>query len=202
MSVTIVSVGGASDREIHGVVRQQSEAAGQPTLLNTNYLIYNAPYIAIAQDYHTAQLRDLIFALPSMAHGGAASDRSLLLAGKSAGAIQIWNFLRLQFSSLTGVRRIAAVLIDPHGAVINDGQVGPYKDSQDLWWPGNWPVDKDRFRVWHVCQQQRGLTGANFPDHRLYESCLIREEGISHKNIPMHGISRGMINRAVQFVSA
>jgi len=149
------------------------------------------------------------------AHG---PNPRLCLVGKSAGAIQIWNLLRLHPLLFSHFHRIAAVLIDPHGAVWEDGETGSYRDSRPLTWPSTWPYNNSRFRIYHVFQHVDGPTGAPFlnrqdeicrindprvshiPSDSLYESCRINDPRVSHTNIPEHPIVREMITRAIMWI--
>jgi hypothetical protein len=140
------------------------------------------------------------------------SSLSILLIGKSAGAILIWNGLRLGYDYFRDFHRIAGVLIDPHGAVAGDSVWGPYEEDQDLWWPSNWSSDHDFFRIYNVYQREAGLNGANFPDSRVfYNRQILPSEPLfdnrtdirlNHTNIPMHRISRKIINCALDFVNS
>lgn len=207
MLIIVVSVGGASDREIHDVVQTESENYGYRLREGVNYLQYNAARIAIARRREARELRDKINTLASK-YGRDKSNLSLLLVGKSAGAIQIWNVLKRHYGNFDDFHRIALVLIDPHGAAYGDGKSGAYKDSQDLWWPSNWSSDRDFFRVYNIYQQLKSspsesgkwwnLTGANFPDSRVYRNIRI-SFGVNHTSIPMHQKSREMIRSALKF---
>lgn len=140
------------------------------------------------------------------------SSLSLLLIGKSAGAILIWNGLRLGYDYFRDFHRVAGVLIDPHGAVVGDGVWGPYEEDQDLSWPSNWSSDHDFFRIYNVYQREAGLNGANFPDSRVFYNRQIlpfeplfddrTDIRLNHTNIPMHRISRKIINCALDFVNS
>jgi hypothetical protein len=123
--------------------------------------------------------------------------------GKSAGAIQIWNLLRVNPFLFRHFSRIAAVLIDPHGAVIGDGTRGSYRDDVELWWPPTWPTDRNRFRVYHIFQQREGLTGAAFrgsDKHRVF-TAEITDPGVNHTNIPSHRRTRATIALALRWIN-
>lgn len=198
MPVMFCSVAGASDREIHGVFQQEAVSCGI-RLTAENYVVHNAPRIAIGDSSQAALLHSLLF-LPD------GPNNRLCLVGKSAGAMQIWSLLFFYPSLFQRCCRIAAVLIDPHGAVMGDGEVGSYRDSQPLTRPNNWPIDKNRFRLWHVFQQRKGPTGARFEDCAgLFESCMLTADmapNIDHTNIPEHPIARRMIGDAIRWASA
>ncbi len=198
MRIIVGSVGGASDREIHDVVSVESILFGYPLEDGVNYLQYNAAIIAIARRREARKLRNKINALVSR-NGRDKSNLSLLLVGKSAGAIQIWNLFKRHYGDFDDFHRVALVLIDPHGAAYDDGEFGAYKDSQDLWWPSNWSSDRDFFRVYNIYQRRNGPTGASFPDHRVVQNVQISESGISHTNIPEHPQTRAIIQSAFNF---
>jgi hypothetical protein len=139
--------------------------------------------------------------------GREKSSLSIMLVGKSAGAILIWNGLRLGYDYFRGFHRVAVVLIDPHGSVVGDGECGSYNCGQPLTWPGNWSTDTDFLRVYNVYQQLYpgaggGLTGADFPDSRVYSNIKLYDSWLNHTNIPMHRISRRMIRCALDFVNS
>ncbi len=95
--------------------------------------------------------------------------RSLLLVGKSAGGISLWNTLRLHYQEIAGwVQRIALVLVDPHGNASRDGEGRSYAEGVKLTWPQNWSTDTSIFRAYNIFQQRfpgmgGNLTGASFP---------------------------------------
>lgn len=208
MFIIVVSVGGASDREIHDVVQSESQGYGYP-LTRSSYLETNAPTIAIAGPESAEEFRNAVIRHATKGGSRNKAKLSLLLVGKSAGAIQIWNSLRLHWNNFNDFHRIAAVLIDPHGAVYGDSRTGPYCDRQDLWWPHDWPSNTDFFRVYHIYQQQQwgspdsstyiNLTGADFPDGRVYRSIKLSGPDVNHTNIPMHPESRRIIRDALGF---
>jgi hypothetical protein len=194
------SVGGASDREIHSVVQEEARRYGYVLQEGVNYLQNNAARMAVGFPYKARELRDKVNTLASKFRE-PKSNLSLLLVGKSSGAIQIWSALEEHYSHFDDFYRIALVLIDPHGASGVDDRTGSYKDSRDLWWPSHWPSNKDFFRVYHIYQQREGLTGANFPDRRVYRSVKLSKSGVNHTNIPMQPESRSMIRDAINFAS-
>lgn len=194
--IIAISVGGASDREIHVVFTSESKRFGYR--LEGRYTTHNAAKIAIARRREAKELRDKINTLVSR-NGGDKSNLSLLLVGKSAGAIQIWNVFKRHYGDFDDFHRVALVFIDPHGAAYDDGEFGPYKDSQDLWWPSNWSSDRDFFRVYNVYQRREGLTGASFPDHRVFQNTQISKSRITHTNIPEHLQTREIIQSAFNF---
>jgi len=135
--------------------------------------------------------------------------RSLLLVGKSAGGISLWNTLRLHYAEIAGwVVRLALVLIDPHGAVRGDDEWGSYAAGQDLVWPANFSTDQSRFRVYNIFQQRfpglgGSLTGASFPrtytNVQLTDTRSIDEGGLYHMNIMQHGKVHALIYSAYVF---
>ncbi len=199
--IIVVSVGGASDREVHEVVSVEKMLFGYSR--SGTSAEYNAALIAIARRREARELRDIINGLVSR-NGGDKSNLSLLLVGKSAGAIQIWNVVKRQYDHFDDFHRVALVLIDPHGAAYGDGKSGPYNSSQDLWWPSTWSSDRDFLRVYNIYQQRfpgagGGLTGASFPDPRVVQNTEITESGVDHTNIPEHRQSRATIQSALLF---
>lgn len=194
--IIVVSVKGASQKTIHEVVHDESRKFGYHLREGFNYLKYETSlYVDSVQALH---LRDKIISL-ARRDGRVISNLSLLLVGKSLGAIRVWNLLRLHYDSLDDFHRIALVLVDPHGAAADDGNSGAYKDSQDLWWPDNWSSDSDFFRVYHIYQHETGTTGANFPDSRVHWSRQLSGTGICHSSITGHQSTRLMIRSALSF---
>ena len=219
----VVSVSGASDDEIHGVVEEEVNDYGYRLGPLEHELGPDFNEFMVRYGNNYVQMRSFRIAeqgpLSALAMKNAIeklldsdpmkrrekSNLSLLLVGKSAGSILIWNAMRLHYDFINDFHRVAAVLIDPHGAALGDGEFGSYNVDQDLWWPNNWSSDHDFFRVYHVYQKLHpgaggGLTGANFPDTRVYRSVQLTDPGTDHTNIPKHTTSRGMIRDALNFV--
>lgn len=135
--------------------------------------------------------------------------RALLLVGKSAGGISLWNTLRLHYREIAKwVLRCALVLIDPHGAAFRDGERGTYAAGQKLTWPPNWDTDTSRFRVYNIFQQRfpgigGHMTGASFPQAfmnvQLTDTRTRRQGGLYHMNITQHHSVRKVIAYAYNF---
>jgi hypothetical protein len=149
-------------------------------------------------------------------NGGASFDGALLVVGKSSGGALAWNTFRLHWPDIAAkFRRYAAVLVDPHGAVLRDGRGGPYCHRQDLWWPDGWEEDQRVFRVYNIFQhngdsegyRHRGaienikydLTGASFPDRRVWENKQLHDGDVNHMNITRQPRTREMIKDAFRF---
>ena len=203
--IIVASVGGASDREIHDVVVEEARASGYELTLNNNYVKHNAATIAVGWPHRIAMFKDKIMRAAALRNEDR-SNISLVLIGKSAGAMQIWAALDRYYDEFDDFRRIAIVLIDPHGAVIGDGEVGRRDSDDPLWWPGRWSSDIDFLRVYHIYQRNfpgagGGLTGAPFPDKRVCRSRELTNNSINHTNIPMQPESRRMIQDAFLFAS-
>ena len=139
----------------------------------------------------------------------SSPDRALLLVGKSAGGISLWNTLRLHYREIAGwVQRCALVLIDPHGAAFRDGESGTYAAGQNLTWPPNWDTDTSRFRVYNIFQQRfpglgGHMTGASFPrafmNVQLTDTRSRRQGGLDHMNITQHPKVHNIIAAAYNF---
>lgn len=226
--IIVISVGGASDREIHDVVKEEASKFGyqlksaEPRIIpgpipilkkppcadrhDCNYGTHNAAPIGVGWPHRIHLLRDKVMFLVKK-HKENKSNLSVLLIGKSAGAMQIWGALDRYYSEFRGFYRIAIVLIDPHGAVIADDKWGRYDSDDPLSWPSHWSADTDFFRVYHIFQRLHpggggGLTGADFPDSRVFRSEELTRSGVNHTNIPEQKESRAMIQDAFIFASA
>jgi hypothetical protein len=137
-----------------------------------------------------------------------ARRKALLLIGKSAGGIALWNALRLRYEEITGgFKRCALVLIDPHGTAFRDDR-GSYGHGEDLYRPASWPTDQSEFRVYNIFQQQYpgaggGLTGASFPraryNQRLFDTVSREEGGLHHMNILERTEVHNMIRIGYEF---
>lgn len=179
-----------------------------------NWVQMNSFPIAIQGPLSAAALRISIENLinSGQLRGREKSSLSIMLVGKSAGAILIWNGLRVGYDYFRDFHRVAVVLVDPHGAAVGDGELGSYNCGQPLTWPSNWSKDTDFFRVYNIYQQLYpgaggGLTGANFPDNRVYSNIKLHGDptglfNLNHTTIPMHRISRMMIRCALRFVNS
>jgi hypothetical protein len=134
--------------------------------------------------------------------------RSLLLVGKSAGGISLWNTLRLHYDEITGwVVRCALVLIDPHGNAWGD-DVGSYSAGQNLTCPRNWSTDHSRFRIYNIFQQRfpgvgGHLTGASFPgaflNEQLFDMRPRDEGGLYHMTMMQHPRVHDFIRKGYMF---
>ena len=157
----VVSLGGASSTDVHDVVEQCAEAYGYPLTPGVNWSRSRGDTRADNDD--AARIRDKINVLTSR-NGGDKRLLSLLVVGKSAGGVLAWNTFKRHFTrQISSFHRAALVMVDPHGSVWDDGRVGPYCDSQDLWWSSDWPSNPDTFRVYNIFQHRDTLTGADFP---------------------------------------
>jgi hypothetical protein len=196
--VVVMSLKGSSSTSsnIHTAVDVCSREYGIPLTEGQNWIKESGDGVAGNGD--AERIRNKINDLVSW-NGGDKSNLSLLVVGKSAGGVLAWNTFKRHYGDIDDFRRISLVLVDPHGAVWDDGQSGPYSDDQDLWWPDTWSHDTDFFRVYNVYQREEGLTGASFPGSRVYEDIQITEEGISHSNIPDNSITRELITDALTF---
>ena len=198
--VVVISLRGSSSGSvnIHSAVQESVRASGHTLHLGANWFKSKGP--GIVSDSETKDLRSLINAL-AIQNGGDKSDLALLVVGKSAGGVLAWNTFRQYFHDIDDFDRIALVMVDPHGAVRNDGQSGPYCDRQNLWWPSNWSSDTDLFRVYNIYQHRKGLTGASFSDDRVYKNVQISHGNIDHKNIPDDRVTHELIKEAFEFAA-
>ena len=90
--IIVASVGGASDREIHDVVVEEARASGYELTLNNNYVKHNAATIAVGWPHRIAMFKDKIMRAAALRNEDR-TNISLVLIGKSAGAMQIWAAL-------------------------------------------------------------------------------------------------------------
>ncbi len=163
----------------------------------------------------------ILTAITSLSH--IADDRiALLVAGKSSGGANAWNTFRLHYPRIARMfRRVALVLVDPHGACTGDGRVGTYCDSNPLWWPPTWSTNRSVFRVYDVFQQihpdvlpdigprfidrvAETLTGAGFDVNSRGRLAIHEQlpagEGLHHMNIVDHLSTVRAIRAAYRFV--
>jgi hypothetical protein len=196
----VVSLSGASAStswDFHNVVQQCATAHGYPLTLGSNWTQDKGDTVAGNGD--AARIRDAINTLVSR-QGGNKRALSLLVTGKSAGGVLAWNTFKRHFGSqIDDFHRVALVMVDPHGSVWDDGRGGAYRDDQDLWWPGNWSSDRNLLRVYNIYQQREGLTGANFPDRRVYRNIRLSGGNVNHDNIIYHDRTRELITEALSF---
>lgn len=198
-AVIVISLGGLTSTDIHTVVEECTESWGYHLKLNKNWLKDKGD--AIAGDGDAKRIKDKINTLVSK-NGGDKSNLSLLVVGKSAGGMLAWNTFKRHYGDIDDFNRATLVMVDPHGSVDNDGKTGPYCDDQDLWWPANWSSDTNVLRVYNIYQHEPGLfnlTGASFPDPRVYEDTLLSENGINHDNITSNARTRELIKEALIF---
>jgi hypothetical protein len=213
--IIVVSSGGAEWKDVHDVVKEEATSFGYSLREGDTYTTQDpGPWysflivgeeIPIASEWQAEELRTKVNALVTR-NGGDKSNLSLILVGKSAGGILIWNTVRLLYNDFDDFHRLALVLIDPHGAAYGDGKVGPYCDIQDLWWPSDWSSDRDVLRVYNIYQQESGvgmshLTGASFPDPRVVENKHLEGPDINHENITKHQKTHDLIQEAFIFAS-
>ena len=186
----LVSLGGSSSKDIHGV----SKRVVKKVLVDEDekrFWHLKGKGDGICSRLDVRELRGAITC-------GDAEYNRVLMIGKSAGGVLAWNYLR--YHPPEEGQRFALVLVDAHGAVFGDDRVGPYCSRQDLWWPDCWPENQDRFRVYNVYQHSRGLTGAGFPDRRTCLSWKIRDECIGHTTIVKHPKTEEMIGMAAEWL--
>jgi hypothetical protein len=122
----------------------------------------------------------------------------LLVVGKSAGGVLGWLTFYRHYNEIAGFNRAALATIDPHGSAQDGVPFRQYNKNDDLWWPGGWPSDTDVFRVYNIYQYEQGLTGASFPDPRVYENVRLSGD-VSHSNILEKGRTHELIREAISF---
>ncbi|GBC60420.1 hypothetical protein DENIS_1372 [Desulfonema ishimotonii] len=204
-SILLGSVSGALNEDVHDVVRDEAKKFRHGGVDIQNSATF---FFAFGFTEKARELRNKI--LQKASRGGRdKSNQSLVLVGMSAGAIQIWSTFYKYYEDFKDFDRIALVLIDPHGASQVDDRRGSFKKGRNLYWPENWPSDTDIFRVYHIYQQQQwgspdsgkmiNLTGANFPDDRVYRSIKLSTPGLNHEKMPMQKKTRGLIQDALKF---
>jgi hypothetical protein len=200
--VLVVTIGGYLYTDIHGVVE------GCLDELDYDLNDENWYQQETAEDI-VAGTEDAWSLLGNIKYHTKVVGQSLLIVGKSAGGVVAWQTLRLYWESLSIYRKVALVLVDPHGSAEDDGYAGPYYQYQDLWWPDCWSKNKNFFRVYHIFQQNDSPTGAAFPSSHVAESVnatdSLFEVGVgtlvqvTHKNIPSHTSTKWLIGSAFEF---
>jgi len=195
-AVLVISLRGVLWEDIHNVVDECTEKCGYKLKLDKNWLKDKGDMLA--SDGDAKRIRNKINILVSK-NGGNKSKLSLLVVGKSAGGVLAWNTFKRHYGDIDDFNRAALVMVDPHGAVDNDGKFGAYQNDQDLWWPSNWSSDTNFLRVYNIWQEKGIPTGASFPDSRVYKNIKISESGISHRNISGHAQTRKLIKEAFIF---
>jgi hypothetical protein len=133
-------------------------------------------------------------------NGGNKSELNLLVVGKSAGGVLAWNLFK-QFwgSDLSKFHRVALVMVDPHGSVAKDKNVGPYGGNQDLYWVSGWSSDKSKLKVFNVFQHRKKLKGASFPDSRVHRNVEVSSDTVTHDNITTSGATKKLIGEALNY---
>lgn len=94
------------------------------------------------------------------------------------------------------------VLVDPHGSVSKDKNVGPYCKRQNLYWPDSFSKDTNFFRVYNIYQHSNGLTGANFPSEYVFKNIKLSGSDVSHDNIPSKTETKDLIREAINLLMA
>jgi hypothetical protein len=196
--VIVITLGGNSSDDIHVVVKEEAKKQKYPLDLDTNWAKGKGDLRATQKD--AQDVMDEINTLVKK-NGNVKNKLNLIVIGKSAGGVLAWNLFRLFYGELHKFHRMALVMVDPHGSVDDDKNTGTYCDHQDLWWPGNWSTDAGVLRVYNIFQQEgAGLSGASFPSSHVHLNLQIKDDGITHKNIPEHEKTRKAIKEALHFV--
>ncbi len=195
--MVVMSLGGSSSTDIHPIVSSCAKDMGYFLVENQNWKKDQGDTVASNSD--AERIRDKINDLAKK-NGGDKSKLKLVVVGKSAGGVLAWNTFKRHFANhLADFHTVALVMVDPHGSVTNDGHVGPYCRDQDLWWPSGWPSITNFFRVYNVYQWRSGLTGASFPDSKVYINYRILSGDVSHDNIPNHATTKSVIRLSFGF---
>jgi hypothetical protein len=192
--VLVVSLGGLSSTDIHDVVEAAAGEYGYPLREGENW--YQDQGDLFTSDGDAERISDAIDTLVSI-NGGDRSSLSLLVVGKSSGGVLAWNTLRHHYDDIDDFHRASLVLVDPHGNVTHDGLFGAYDEDHDLWWPGDWSSDTDIFRVYNIFQHESWITGANFPDDRVFVNCQLA--GVDHDNITSNDCTSRVIYQALEY---
>ena len=196
--VVVISLRGSSagSAKIHDIVKERARECGLTLTEGENWKKDKGG--GWTSDGDAEDIKEKIDDLVSK-NGGDRSDLSLLIVGKSAGGVLAWNTFRRHYDEIADFHRAAFVMIDPHGSVLDDGQAGTYCDRQELWWPDHWSSDTDFLRVYNIYQHEKRLTGANFPDPRVYRNIQLKGDGIDHGNIPDNARTHELIREAISF---
>ena len=215
------TVSGSSDNKVHSAVQRQTIAAGYlihslPLPVNVDGEIKTEPanwYLhhgdAIADDKDQLDLAIKINHM-ILLNGLDTSNMSLLVVGKSLGAVLAWaTFMNHKDMVFSNFCRVALVLIDPHGAADDDDCNYVYDAGDPLYWPASYPTDTRRFRVYHIFQQEDAPTGAAFQkqisnewakEERVcrYED-LTERNGINHNEMFKQPETNALIKEAFEF---
>jgi len=193
--IVVVSLGGSSSTDIHGVVEDCMEA--EDVQLNSNNWTKDKGD-GICSSSDAKRIKNKINDLADD-NSGIKNNLRFLIVGKSAGGVLAWNTFKRHFGSIDDFNRVAMVLVDPHGSVTDDGNVGPYCDRQSLYWPSSWIKNKSYFRVYNIYQHSNGLTGASFPSSYVYKNIKLTGN-VSHDNIPGKPETKDLIREAIRFL--
>ena len=210
--VIVATVGGAKSGDIHRIVVEEARRASVLGDESTNVWVSHRPaVIAVGGVASLSEFRDRIMDAAGR-YNEDKSNISLVLVGKSAGAMEIWGALNRYYDEFDDFRRIAVVLVDPHGAVSGDDALGRYDSDDPLSWPASWSSDIDFLRVYHIFQRNfpgasgdvstsEGLTGAPFPNKKVCRSKEFTSNNVHHMNITRQPETREMIQDALEFAS-
>lgn len=195
--VIIITIGGNTSTDIHGVVKEGAHADGHRMNLGKTWLKTKGNEVASKKDAQAVM--DKIDKLVGQ-NGGDKSKLALLVVGKSAGGVLAWNTFRLHYDEIDDFYRAALVMVDPHGSVKKDDEIGPYCKRQDLSWPSGWPSDKSKLKVFNIYQWEKKLTGASFPDSKVHKNIRITHDGITHSTITTDGQTKKLIKAALTYI--
>jgi hypothetical protein len=207
MPVTILTMGGASSKDIDEVVQNCAVQVGLSPLLGKDWFMdFGSEMVIGTKD--AEKINKLICRIAPK-----NKNRALFVAGKSSGAVLAWNTFRLFYKKkgfADKYSRFVLMLVDPHGAVLKDGEIGPYCKLQDLGWPKSFSKSTNSFRVYNIYQQQapeivkrslqnavKRLTGASFPE--AFENVEIKDKKTHHMTITRNSLTKNMIREALKF---
>lgn len=126
----------------------------------------------------------------------------LAIFAKSKGAIEGRELIMKQAALIWGssIKKIALCMIDPHGAIAGDGNVGPYNKDRDIFFSSGErrSISDGRFFVSHVYQQHANPTGAACPGAN--RSWRVDDPAVDHFNIVQRPETEMAIRLALEFV--
>lgn len=193
----VVSIHGASSgsNKLHGIVSDCAAAEGYILIDGGNWKKDSGDTKAHNSD--AKRIRDRINDVA--AKSGGKSNLKLIVVGKSSGGVLAWDTFKRHWGDIDDFKKVALVMIDPHGRVEDDGMSGAYDEYDDLWWISSWIKNTAYFRVYNIYQHHDNPSGASFPSSYVYHNQKLTSSSVDHDNIPDRSETKDMIRAAFRF---
>jgi hypothetical protein len=108
------------------------------------------------------------------------NNQELIIFAKSYGCIRFLKYMYKHYTTLRIFKKVTIMFVDPHGAFVGDGKLGPYCKRQPIVFENK--MIGDNMKIYGVYQHNKYPTGAEVKGKNCY-SLQLYQSSINHTNI-------------------